>query len=152
MPGLYYILNEDHTVTGVGMQTWSEWYNNPLSSRRVALDHVGSWMISTVFLGIDYSFRGDGPPILFETMVFEHGDVGAESEVNRYSTWDDAIQGHQAMVERYKTETSEPSTSLIVEYQVPVDYTKRLIRRKEGIDEVTTSTICSVQRRIRRDS
>ncbi len=31
---------------------------------------VGIYWISTVFLGIDHNFSGNGPPILWETMVF----------------------------------------------------------------------------------
>jgi hypothetical protein len=37
---------------------------------------------------------GEGPPILFETMVFRNGS-GDEQE--RYSSWDDAEAGHKAM-------------------------------------------------------
>ena len=50
--------------------------------------------VSTVFLGLDHQ-HFDGPPLLFETMVFvgEHGD-----EMERYSTWDEAVAGHDAMV------------------------------------------------------
>lgn len=54
-------------------------------------------LISTVFLGLDHSFSTEGPPILFETMVFNgplHGDM------DRYETWDAAITGHEATVKR----------------------------------------------------
>ncbi len=54
--------------------------------------------ISTVFLAIDHSF-GDGPPLLFETMVFG-GELDQSQE--RYSTWDEAEAGHKAWVERVK--------------------------------------------------
>ena len=39
--------------------------------RRVAYDIVGPFEVSTVFLVIDYDHTGEGPPLLFETMVFE---------------------------------------------------------------------------------
>src|SRR5687768_5852202 len=50
--------------------------------------------ISTVFLGLDHSY-GDGPPVLFETMIFggEH-----DQEQWRYHTWDEAEKGHQEAV------------------------------------------------------
>jgi len=50
--------------------------------------------VSTVFLGVDYQF-GNGPPLLFETMVFggEHNE-----DQWRYSTWDEAVAGHDAVV------------------------------------------------------
>lgn len=67
--------------------------------RRVARDKVGDVTISTVFLGLDHSFDESGPPILFETMVF--GGPLDEEQV-RYATWDEAVAGHAAMVQRVK--------------------------------------------------
>jgi hypothetical protein len=75
---------------------WGRFFQS--ADRRVASDEVGSARISTVFLGLDHSF-GDGPPLLFETMVFE-GELDGECE--RYSTWEEAEAGHSAMVERVK--------------------------------------------------
>ena len=62
---------------------------------------IGSWRkdgvrVSTVFLGIDHQW-GDGPPILWETMVFG-GELDQEQE--RYHTREEAQDGHQAMIER----------------------------------------------------
>jgi len=57
-----------------------------------------SWFdcrVSTVFLGLDHSFRGEGPPDIFETMIFG-GPL--DQETRRYSTWDDAEIGHLEMV------------------------------------------------------
>ena len=49
--------------------------------------------VSTVFLGIDHNF-GDGPPILYETMVF-----GLEDEYQcRYETRVEAESGHDRTV------------------------------------------------------
>lgn len=52
--------------------------------------------VSTVFLGIDHAF-GPGGPILFESMVFG-GPLHGEQE--RYHTWEEAVAGHEAMVQR----------------------------------------------------
>jgi len=49
--------------------------------------------VSTVFLGIDHSF-GDGPPLLFETMIFG-GKYEEEEYQKRYSTWAQAEAGHE---------------------------------------------------------
>jgi hypothetical protein len=47
--------------------------------------------VSTVFLGINHNFRGEGPPIVFETMVFG----GAfDRQQRRYATWEEAEWGH----------------------------------------------------------
>ena len=55
--------------------------------------------VSTVFLGIDHRHFGSGPPILFETMIF-----GGELDGHqwRYSSWDDAETGHQAVVRKMR--------------------------------------------------
>ena len=65
-------------------------------------------MVSTVFLGIDHQ-HDDGPPHLFETLVFG-GPM--DDAMERYSTWADAEAGHVAMVERVRDASnlgSEPT-------------------------------------------
>lgn len=61
---------------------------------RVGLTEVGGGRsISTVFLGLDHRFFGDGPPLLFETMMFP----GCEM-IGRCSTWDEAEEMHERAV------------------------------------------------------
>lgn len=51
--------------------------------------------VSTVFIGLDHSFsRHEGPPIVFETMVFGGKLDGYQ---DRYCTWEQAERGHQEM-------------------------------------------------------
>lgn len=57
----------------------------------------GQIRVSTIFLGLNHNF-GDGPPLLYETMVFRGADGGDDCE--RYSTRAEAIAGHERMVER----------------------------------------------------
>ncbi len=68
--------------------------------KRVAEDAVRDYWISTVWLGMNYSTFGLGPPIIFETMVFpERNDpFGIENEMLRYSTEQEAKDGHKLMV------------------------------------------------------
>lgn len=56
--------------------------------------------VSTVFLTIDHQF-GEGPPLLFETMLFPADGSLIEEEMDRYSTWEEATQGHRDMVEKH---------------------------------------------------
>lgn len=64
---------------------------------RVALDTTPAGIrISTVFLGLDYNF-GDGKPLLFETMTFNHKKEGEEF-CERWHTWDEVIAGHQGIL------------------------------------------------------
>lgn len=99
-----YILGPDHeAIPCPDLTKWAKWLES--SERHVAEENVGDYWISTVFLGLDHQFR-DGPPLLFETMVFKRKadgepDMGGEDQF-RYSTWDDAVAGHEATVKRYK--------------------------------------------------
>ena len=63
---------------------------------RVAETIIGPVHISTVFLGIDHRHFGDGPPLLFETMIFG-GTL--DHFQNRCSTWDEAEAMHAEAVE-----------------------------------------------------
>jgi hypothetical protein len=54
-------------------------------------------LVSTVFLVIDHQY-GDGPPLLFETMVFPDPESGVESFCERYATWIEAEAGHAAVL------------------------------------------------------
>lgn len=65
----------------------------------------GRW-VSTVWLGHDYSF-GDGPPIIFETMVFESKTKLRDLTCRRYSTLAEAEAGHVEMVQRLLDEPPE---------------------------------------------
>ncbi|MCP4668235.1 MAG: hypothetical protein GY849_17955 [Deltaproteobacteria bacterium] len=64
-------------------------------------EDVGKYFISTVWLGVNYNF-GEGELLIFETVVFEGRDLGADLEMERYSTEKEAIKGHKKMVNRFK--------------------------------------------------
>jgi hypothetical protein len=51
-------------------------------------DGVG---VSTVFLGLDHNFKGYGPPILYETMIF---GGRFDQKQWRYATRAEAMEGH----------------------------------------------------------
>ena len=93
-----YILKGKEVVPCDDLMEWAKWYES--ANRHVAQDTIGNSVISTVFLGIDHSFE-NGPPLLFETLVF-NGKL--DGEMNRYSTWTDAVKGHKNMIERVKHE------------------------------------------------
>lgn len=48
-------------------------------------------LVSTIFLGLDHSFSDDGPPVLFESMIFG-GPLSGEQR--RYTSRADALAGH----------------------------------------------------------
>lgn len=74
----------------------TEWGSGLNETRRVGEAVLGGVRISTVFLGIDHQY-GDGPPLLFETMVFGLKD-GSEPQ-DRYSTWEEAEFSFQEWVQ-----------------------------------------------------
>lgn len=70
---------------------------------RVAWDEVGeSIAVSTVFLHIDHGFFGE--PVLFETMMTFNLKSSDRDWVmgGRYSTWDEAVQGHNLWLDKIK--------------------------------------------------
>jgi hypothetical protein len=91
----HYIL-DGRTPVPTDMMTWAKWFET--ADRTVSKTQIGEWEVSTVFLGLDHAF-GDGPPLLFETLVFG-GPL--DSNMVRYSTWDQAEAGHAEMVNRVK--------------------------------------------------
>jgi hypothetical protein len=101
---MYYILDWHTPIPVADVVTWGRWYET--GDRTVKKDRIdeGSQVeVSTVFLGLDYNWC-DGPPILFETMVF--GGPLAD-EMDRYATWDEAEAGHAAMVQRVRAAMTE---------------------------------------------
>lgn len=53
-------------------------------------------MVSTIFLRLDHNMEREGPPLLFETMVFE-SDSMIEEDCRRCATWEEAEAQHQEM-------------------------------------------------------
>ena len=81
---------------------WARWMEEHRNEKHIALDlDEGDGekrvRVSTVFLGIDHGFFSEGPPILWETMVFG-GPLDGEQE--RYTSREAAFQGHQLMCQR----------------------------------------------------
>jgi hypothetical protein len=86
------------TPVPVDLMTWARWFEN-VTHRTVAKTIVSNTVnVSTVFIGLDHQF-GNGPPLIFETMVFGGPHDG---DMNRYSTWDEAAAGHAAMVAKVR--------------------------------------------------
>jgi hypothetical protein len=106
----------------IGRDTWSHLLED-MAYRRVAWDELpGGGYVSTVWLGLDHGF-GAGPPLIFESMTFpdpseqvSHGRVSRRgrglqagapasaaarpraSGIGRYTTLEEALEGHRRMV------------------------------------------------------
>lgn len=86
-----YTLEGTTPVPAVDLMTWAKWYE--AANRTVAESNIGDHLVSTVFLGMDHGF-GDGPPLLFETMVFK-GASNSDLWCERCSTWEEAVAMHE---------------------------------------------------------
>ena len=82
-----YIL-DGRTPKPATLEQWARWFET--ADRHVAKDQISDVGISTVFLGINHRF-GDGPPLLFETMIFGGPH---DQHQTRAATWDEAAQQH----------------------------------------------------------
>lgn len=83
----------------ISRDEWAKRFAN-FDWKRVARTELfgGSVMVSTVWIGLNHQF-GDGPPLIFETMVFGGPLDGHDM---RYSTEGQAIVGHELMVRKVK--------------------------------------------------
>ena len=57
-------------------------------------------IVSTIWLGSNHQY-GEGPPLIFETMVFPSDKDFGDLDCERYSTLEEAHKGHKQMVEKY---------------------------------------------------
>jgi hypothetical protein len=84
------------------MCAWAVLFEDRHEYGAIGKTDVGPWWISTVWLGMDHQW-GDGPPLIFETMVFWHGPTGSTPDQGyeyqeRYSTEAQARAGHALAV------------------------------------------------------
>jgi hypothetical protein len=97
---LYY----DRQGEPITLDQWSELRDDP-DYFRLGSTHIGPLWISTVWLGLDHSFSWPGherEPLIFETMVFDQSAEGMRKyddlDMERYTTEEQALLGHAAMV------------------------------------------------------
>lgn len=91
------------------MSRYYDWDGSPITfdqwpemfkDNRLAKTTVGGYHVSTVYLGLDHGW-GDGPPLIFETMIFGSGAL--DNDCDRYSTREQALAGHEAAIQRCLT-------------------------------------------------
>lgn len=75
------------------------------ANRIIEQTHVGPWLVSTIFTGIDHNF-GQGDKRLFETQIFNlPGDAQPRW---RYATWKQAVRQHRQLVVLLESQGAEP--------------------------------------------
>lgn len=69
----HWIVDENGNPRLTDLLTWADWFEKS-ENCIVKQDYIqggeGTVTVSTVFLGIDHNFVDEGPPLLWETMVF----------------------------------------------------------------------------------
>ena len=123
MREVHYILKNGIAMPTYDRNEWLKQFGNA-DLRRVALTEIHHHTVSTVFLGIDHGLGRSEFPVLFETMVFkgEHSlktvddgqSVAFQDEatqewrdMQRYSFYGDAIQGHHETVRAIEKQFGE---------------------------------------------
>lgn len=89
-----YILQDKVPVVISDPQIWGEFMET--QDRIIKKTEFGDIHISTVFIGLNHSLDGS-KILLFETLVFQ-GPL--DSEMERYSSWEEAEAGHAKMEEK----------------------------------------------------
>ena len=108
-------------VTKLELLEWAEKFEDE-SYKRVALDITNEGIrVSTVWLGLDHGWdteREDYKPLIFESMAFNDQDTHtvqfaphlprhefpADLDQERYSTLEEAVEGHSRMVAKYSVD------------------------------------------------
>ena len=94
----YYVLHNG-IVREADFPAWAAWAYTRLPDRLIRHTAVENVSVDTVFLAFDQGCIGDGPPLLFETVV-QGGPLSGKNV--RYTTMEAAVAGHDAMVEHVK--------------------------------------------------
>jgi hypothetical protein len=96
----YRLGHYDRQGRPISMRQFAELLDD-VESRRVGYDNVEGLEVSTVLMSMDLNFTGQGPPLIFETVVFDHDADGRRNELycERYATAEGALAGHDQAVE-----------------------------------------------------
>lgn len=88
----YYILDAQGEPVAVDdVLTWARWFGDA-RKRILARDVIRGVLVSTVFLGLDHNWSFTGPPVLWETMIFD--SEGSDQYQERYASRASALAGH----------------------------------------------------------
>lgn len=99
----WYILTANNQPVAVSITEAAQWMEDNPERKAVKQDHIDDKFVSTVFLGLDHSWNNK-EVILWETMIFggEH-----DQYQERYSSYEDALEGHQKAINFIKQENDE---------------------------------------------
>ena len=104
-----YILKDKIPIPCEDLMEWRRWFETS-NNRIVKHTTIGNFYVSTVFLGIDHNYYTSDEPILFETMIFNNDKDAKDAEEyqERYSNYDEALEGHKKAIEYVKNTVIMP--------------------------------------------
>jgi hypothetical protein len=103
----YYLLDTDNHLVPATLMEWAMAFEH--GNRTIGMTQITSEItVSTVFLGLDHRWFGNGPPLVFETMIF--GGKLDQSQW-RYSSFEDATVGHHAAVKKARRAAGQKITA-----------------------------------------
>lgn len=103
----FYILDKEYPHIPIKIESieeYGKWEAENPHLRILRQHRLPGLMISTVFLcGVDHNYYDDGPPILFETMIFGEPWWGLfrsdlDQYQERYRTWLEATAAHSELL------------------------------------------------------
>ena len=98
---LWYKLDKkNNPIVCIDHMDYAKWYKKNKKQGIVKQDTIDEVLVSTVFLGLDHSFSGE-KPLLWETMIFGGNH---DQYQDRYSSYEDALKGHQEALDLLKSE------------------------------------------------
>ena len=92
----HFILDAQRRVVQTDLHAWGRWVGT-VGSLEIARTELRHLLVLTSFAGIDIRF-GEGSPAFFETRVLDGID---ELDCLEASSWDEALSGHHALVNRW---------------------------------------------------
>ena len=99
---MFYKLNGKEIIDCANEQEWHGWHSAVGEERILAEDHIGDFLVLTVFDGWDPFDRHGAPQLMFETKVYDgKGDVLYDLG-ERYATWALAEAGHPRIVSQVR--------------------------------------------------
>ncbi|MEM1324946.1 MAG: hypothetical protein AAGI23_03275 [Bacteroidota bacterium] len=98
MLNMFYVLKDQQPIACKSAQDFSEQYF--LSNPFLKIDKTDRHTVSTIFLGIDLRRKDELRPVLFETLVTTDS-LENKIELDRYSTWEEAMSGHELLLDKY---------------------------------------------------
>jgi hypothetical protein len=102
----WYYLDENKNALPCDIETWAKQLEDMRKNKtnRIAYEIIDGKRISTIWIGMNHNFMGndysEARPFIFETMVFDN--KGDDCYCYRYSTWQEAEEGHKKAVQWVK--------------------------------------------------